>query len=251
MSSQCAGQVPSSSTAAGQSTTGSQRRQAAPGVLRGNCGPGGLPALDGRPRSLGTEADCRRQRDHDHRHHHAARSAMLRRPQGCHTPPGRHPATPLPRHRTCTRTSLVPRLARRPHPPLDQPGEDTAVVSAAIWPCSAPAYTDSATISAGTWSPKHLRNTCWQGRQPQPATIGAVRACLEQIRQNGSPSAFQGALATAEDIDIRTALADRAAPRRRTANGERHRPFPRAPPHHQVRLENRADWDVVSPWQDG
>ena len=104
-----------------------------------------------------------------------------------------------------------------------QPGEASAVVSAAIWPCSAPAYTDSATISAGTWSPKHLRDTCWQGRQPQPATIGAVR---EHIRQNGSPSAFQGALATAEDIDIRTALADRAAPRRRTANGERHRPSP-------------------------
>jgi Sulfotransferase family len=49
------------------------------------------------------------------------------------------------------------------------------------------------------------------GRQPQPATISAVRACLEQIRRNGSPSAFQGALATDEDIDIRTALAERAA----------------------------------------
>lgn len=49
------------------------------------------------------------------------------------------------------------------------------------------------------------------GRQPRPATIDAVRACLEQIRRNGSPSAFQGALATDEDIDIRTALAERAA----------------------------------------
>ena len=49
------------------------------------------------------------------------------------------------------------------------------------------------------------------GRQPQPATIDAVRACLEQIRRNGSPSAFRGALAIDEDIDIRTALAERAA----------------------------------------
>lgn len=123
-------------------------------------------------------------------------------------------------------------------------------MSAAIWPCSAPAYTDSATISAGTWSPKQLRNTCWQAGS-RSATIGAVRACLEQIRQNGNPSAFQGALATAEDIDIRTALADRAAhgAGRRTANAIGR--SPRAPPHHQVRLENRADWDVVSPWQDG
>jgi hypothetical protein len=48
-------------------------------------------------------------------------------------------------------------------------------------------------------------------RQPRPATISAVRACLEQIRRNGSPSAFQGALAAAEDIDIRTASAERAA----------------------------------------
>jgi hypothetical protein len=49
------------------------------------------------------------------------------------------------------------------------------------------------------------------GRQPQPATIAAVRVCLEQIRRNGSLAAFQGALATAEDIDITTALAERAA----------------------------------------
>ena len=48
-------------------------------------------------------------------------------------------------------------------------------------------------------------------RQPQPATISAVRACLAQIRRNGSPSAFLGALAAAEDIDIRTALAERGA----------------------------------------
>lgn len=49
------------------------------------------------------------------------------------------------------------------------------------------------------------------GRKPQPATINAVRACLEQIRRNGSPSVFQGALATAENIDIKTALTERAA----------------------------------------
>ena len=33
---------------------------------------------------------------------------MLRRPHGCHTPPGRRPATPLPRHRTCTRLPWFP-----------------------------------------------------------------------------------------------------------------------------------------------
>jgi hypothetical protein len=49
------------------------------------------------------------------------------------------------------------------------------------------------------------------GRQPHPSTIGAVRTCLEQIRRKGSPSAFQGAFAAAENIDIRTALAERAA----------------------------------------
>jgi hypothetical protein len=49
------------------------------------------------------------------------------------------------------------------------------------------------------------------GQQPQPATISAVRACLEQIRRNGSPPAFQAALATAENIDITNALAERAA----------------------------------------
>jgi hypothetical protein len=49
------------------------------------------------------------------------------------------------------------------------------------------------------------------GRQPQPATISAVRARLEQIRRNGSPSAFQAALAAAENIDITTALAERTA----------------------------------------
>lgn len=49
-----------------------------------------------------------------------------------------------------------------------------------------------------------------EGRHPQPATISAVRACLEQIRRNGSPSAFQDALATAENIDIAAALAERA-----------------------------------------
>jgi transcriptional regulator with XRE-family HTH domain len=54
----------------------------------------GVRALDGRPRSLGTEADRRRQCDHDHRHHNAARSAMLQRPQGRHTLPGRRHATP-------------------------------------------------------------------------------------------------------------------------------------------------------------
>ena len=45
----------------------------------------------------------------------------------------------------------------------------------------------------------------------QPATINAVRACLKQIRRNDSPSAFQGALATAENIVITTALTERAA----------------------------------------
>jgi hypothetical protein len=49
------------------------------------------------------------------------------------------------------------------------------------------------------------------GHQPQPATIGAVRACLEQIRRSGRPLAFQAALATAENIDITNALAERAA----------------------------------------
>ena len=49
------------------------------------------------------------------------------------------------------------------------------------------------------------------GQQPQPATINAVRACLEQIRRNGSPSTFQGALATAQNIDITTALTECAA----------------------------------------
>ncbi len=49
------------------------------------------------------------------------------------------------------------------------------------------------------------------GRQPQPATISAVRACLEQIRRNGKPPAFQLALASAENIDITVALAERAA----------------------------------------
>jgi hypothetical protein len=49
------------------------------------------------------------------------------------------------------------------------------------------------------------------GQQPQLATISAVRACLEQIRRNGNPPAFQAALATAESIDITTALAERAA----------------------------------------
>jgi hypothetical protein len=49
------------------------------------------------------------------------------------------------------------------------------------------------------------------GRQPQPATVAAVRACLEQLRRSGSPSAFQSALATAENIDITPALAERAA----------------------------------------
>jgi hypothetical protein len=50
-----------------------------------------------------------------------------------------------------------------------------------------------------------------EGRQPQPATISTVRACLEQVRRNGSAPAFQTALAAAENIDITTALADRAA----------------------------------------
>jgi hypothetical protein len=50
-----------------------------------------------------------------------------------------------------------------------------------------------------------------EARQPHPSTIGAVRTCLEQIRRKGSPSAFQGAFAAAENIDIRTALAERAA----------------------------------------
>ncbi|WP_300611611.1 sulfotransferase [Trebonia sp.] len=49
------------------------------------------------------------------------------------------------------------------------------------------------------------------GRQPQSATISAVRACLEQIRREGSPPVFESALATAEDIDITTALAERGA----------------------------------------
>jgi hypothetical protein len=49
------------------------------------------------------------------------------------------------------------------------------------------------------------------GRQPQPATISTVRACLEQIRRNSNPPAFQSALAAAENIDITTALAERAA----------------------------------------
>ena len=50
-----------------------------------------------------------------------------------------------------------------------------------------------------------------EGRQPQPATISAVRACLAQIRRNGSSPAFQLALAAAESIDITAALAERAA----------------------------------------
>lgn len=49
------------------------------------------------------------------------------------------------------------------------------------------------------------------GRQPQAATIAALRACLEQIRRNGSLPAFQAALATAENVDITSALAERAA----------------------------------------
>jgi hypothetical protein len=49
------------------------------------------------------------------------------------------------------------------------------------------------------------------GQQPQPATISAVRACLEQIRRDGSPPAFQAPLATAENIDTKNALAKRAA----------------------------------------
>lgn len=50
-----------------------------------------------------------------------------------------------------------------------------------------------------------------EGRQPQPATIAAVRACLAQIRRNGSSPAFQLALAAPENIDIPAVLAERAA----------------------------------------
>jgi Sulfotransferase family len=47
------------------------------------------------------------------------------------------------------------------------------------------------------------------GRQPQPATLTAVRASLDQIRRDGSTPVFQDYLAEAEDIEVNAALARR------------------------------------------
>jgi hypothetical protein len=48
------------------------------------------------------------------------------------------------------------------------------------------------------------------GRRPQPATLAAVRACLDQIRREGSIPEFQDDVAIAEDIDVSATLARRA-----------------------------------------
>jgi len=47
------------------------------------------------------------------------------------------------------------------------------------------------------------------GRHPKPATITAVRSCLDKIRYDGGPMEFRDALATAEDIDIGAGLEER------------------------------------------
>jgi hypothetical protein len=47
------------------------------------------------------------------------------------------------------------------------------------------------------------------GKHPKPATITAVRACLDNIRHDGRPLEFHHDLAAAEDISIGTDLAQR------------------------------------------
>jgi hypothetical protein len=49
------------------------------------------------------------------------------------------------------------------------------------------------------------------GRHPKPATMTAVRSCLDQIRHHGSPTAFRDNLVEAEDIDIGAGLEERAS----------------------------------------
>jgi hypothetical protein len=48
------------------------------------------------------------------------------------------------------------------------------------------------------------------GGHPKPATMTAVRSCLDKIRHDGSPMAFRDNLAEAEDIDIGAGLEERA-----------------------------------------
>jgi hypothetical protein len=47
------------------------------------------------------------------------------------------------------------------------------------------------------------------GRHPEPATMTAIRSCLDKIRYDGSPTEFRHDLATAEDIDIDAGLDER------------------------------------------
>jgi Sulfotransferase family len=47
------------------------------------------------------------------------------------------------------------------------------------------------------------------GGPPQPATMTAIRSCLDKIRHGGSPTEFPDDLASAEDIDISAGLDER------------------------------------------